>query len=101
MKFRNMKRAMALLLAGAMTAGMMAGCGGAEEKGESGQAETNTATEEGTDAVPEPSSQEPDAAKSQEPIPVRLVMFGEESPRMKELMDGEIHQRVMDEILWS
>ena len=32
------------------------------------------------------------------PIPVKLVMFGEESQRMKELMENEIHQKVLDEI---
>lgn len=37
-------------------------------------------------------------ADSEDPIPVKLVMFGEESPRMKELMANEIHQKVLDEI---
>lgn len=33
-----------------------------------------------------------------EPITVNMVMFGEESPRMKELMEKEIYDKVMDEI---
>ena len=32
------------------------------------------------------------------PVTVNLLMFGEESARMQELMEDEIHQRVLDEI---
>lgn len=80
MKLKRVKRLAVLALAGIMTAGMMTGCGSSEAK-------TDTA-----------SKSEAEGAGTQEAIPVKLVMFGEESPRMKELMANEIHQKVLDEI---
>lgn len=80
MKFKSVKRWTALALAGVMTAGMLTGCGSSD-----GKKETDTKAESGT-------------ADSEDPIPVKLVMFGEESPRMKELMANELHQKVLDEI---
>ena len=79
MKFKKLKRMTALALAGVMAAGMMTGCGGSEK-------EETASSGSGTEAAAE------------DPIPVKIVMFGEESPRMKELMESEIHQKVMDEI---
>lgn len=80
MKFKSVKKWTALVLAGVMAVGTMAGCGDSSKE-EKADAKTEGETEE-----------------KEDPIPVKLVMFGEESPRMKELMDGEIHQKVMDEI---
>lgn len=80
MRMKSLKKVTALLAAGAMVTAMFTGCASSEEKKTAG---TNA---EASDTA------------SQDAVPVKLVMFGEESPRMKELMANEIHQKVLDEI---
>ncbi|MDL2300859.1 ABC transporter substrate-binding protein [Lachnospiraceae bacterium OttesenSCG-928-D06] len=85
---KNMRRKslLSLLLAGVMTVTLLTGCG----KGDENTAVSQTSTQNAAGNVSE--------EKSEEPISVKLVMFGEESPRMKELMANEIYDKVLEEI---
>lgn len=85
MKFKNVKRVAALGLAVIMSAGLMTGCG-ASSKNESSAVKT------------EETAKQNEETKAADPIPVRMIMYGEESPRMKELMENEIYQKVLEEI---
>lgn len=80
MRMKSLKKVTAILAAGAMVTAMFTGCASSEEKKTAG---TNAKASD---------------TASQDAVPVKLVMFGEESPRMKELMANEIHQKVLDEI---
>lgn len=80
MRMKSLTKVTALLAAGAVAAAMFTGC-----------ASPNGKQTAGTNA-------EASDSASKDAIPVKLVMFGEESPRMKELMANEIHQKVLDEI---
>lgn len=69
----KIKKVLSLLLMATMLTGMLAGCGNEQKQ---------KVNSEGKEA----------------PIPVKLVMFGEESPRMKELFQTVIYDKVLDEI---
>ncbi len=68
-----MKKILSLLCMAIIMAAMLMGCGKEEKTAVNG---------EGKEA----------------PIPVKLVMFGEESPRMKELFETVIYDKVLNEI---
>jgi putative aldouronate transport system substrate-binding protein len=78
----KIKKIIAMLLMGLMIISVFAGCSKEQPKEET--ITDNTGSE--SDVVTEA------------PIPVKLVMFGEESPRMKELFETVIHDKVMSEI---
>ena len=80
------KKVTALLLAAVTAVSMLAaGCGGKETGG------ADTGTESGTAA------QEAEAA-TEEPTEATLVLYGEESPRMSEFAENELHEMVLDAI---
>ena len=80
------KKVTALLLAAVTAVSMLAaGCGGKETGG------ADTGTESGTAA------QEAEAV-TEEPTEATLVLYGEESPRMSEFAENELHEMVLDAI---
>lgn len=86
MKFKTLKRITAIGLAAIMSLGLLTACGSSSE--------TDTTAEE-AEVV---EKVEEVAEETKDPIPVRWIMYGEESPRMKELMENEIYEKVLEEI---
>ena len=75
MKFKALKRITAVGLAAIMSLSLLAACGSSTEIDNSEEKVEEVAAEE-----------------TKDPIPVRWIMYGEESPRMKELMKNEIYE---------
>lgn len=83
------KKLLATLLAAAMMVGTLAGCGNEAEQ--SGKEDATAKTEEAGSQSDNPLR--PDTLDT-----ITVVLFGEESPRMQELMENEFQQVFIDEI---
>lgn len=83
------KRFISALLAAVMAMGTLAGCG-SEKNGQQDAAEAPEESEESA------SSDNPLRPETRDTI--KVILFGEESPRMQELMENEFQQMFIDEI---
>lgn len=71
-----MKKLLAFLLAAGMTLGLLAGCGGKGTESETGSSEASQQTSTAE-------SQEP-SQEAQEKVSLRLVLYGDMTPRREE-----------------
>lgn len=91
------KKIAVIVLAAAMGASLLAGCGGTgESKGMDGaQGESNVG---GTQEANNQASKSDNPLRPETLDTIKVVLFGEESPRMAELMENEFQQIFIDEI---
>ena len=83
-----MKKLLALLLAAGMTLGLLAGCGGNGTEGSSSETSKQTSTVESQE-----SSQE-----AQEKVSLRLVLYGDMTPRREEFFKNEFHDAILNDL---
>lgn len=88
------RRIISMMLITALAAGSLAACGNASKEEETQTASVGTeAQAEGEETTVTDPSLRPDTLDT-----ITVVLFGEESPRMQELMENEFQQVFIDEI---
>lgn len=94
MKRNWSKKALSLLMAGTMMAGL-AGCGSDAAQNDSSAAASTaqSSAAQSTDASTSDNPLRPDTLDT-----ITVVLFGEESPRMQQLMEEKYQQVFVDEI---
>lgn len=96
------KKLLSTLLAVSMAAAAMTGCGSGKEPGKT-PSQTGTGTQQESTAQGD-SQQASESGGEENPLrpetldTIKIVLFGEESPRMQELMENEFQQVFIDEI---
>lgn len=91
------KKVLSTILTGTLLLAVLAGCGSGKEQGSGQDSQQGTSTGTSADA----SAGTPAGASSLRPETrdkITVVLFGEESPRMQELMENEFQQMFIDEI---
>lgn len=83
-----MKKLLAFLLAAGMTLGLLAGCGGNGTENSSPEASKPASTVE---------SQEP-SQEAQEKVSLRLVLYGDMTPRREEFFKNEFHDAILNDL---
>ena len=83
-----MKKLLAFLLAAGMTLGLLAGCGGNGTESSSPETSKPASTAE---------SQEP-SQEAQEKVSLRLVLYGDMTPRREEFFKNEFHDAILNDL---
>lgn len=85
-----MKKLLAFLLAAGMTLGLLTGCGGKGTESETGSSEASQQTSTAE-------SQEP-SQEAQEKVSLRLVLYGDMTPRREEFFKNEFHDAILNDL---